>query len=266
MADPSTSHLNPVVDATEETDAFDALGGLYEESARLPFREHLEHHSVRKAVGDVTGLDVLDLGCGSGLYTRRLAAWGAARVTGVDCSAGMLATARAVERARPVGARYVRADATRPVTDGAEGTADLVLSVYVLCYARSERELTAVLTTARRALRPTGGRLVAVTLNPDYGRGTAYYAPYGFTLTQPDEREGAPVTLDATLPSGGRLHVTAHWWSRDTYERAARAAGFAGTAWTPMAVSPRGRELLGDAYWSAYLRAPQALILEATAL
>ncbi|MFH8789250.1 class I SAM-dependent methyltransferase [Streptomyces roseoverticillatus] len=257
MREPSTTG------AAGTTDAFDALGDLYEESARLPFREHLEHHSVRKAVGDVTGLDALDLGCGSGVYTRRLAAWGAARVTGVDCSASMLATARVVERARPVGARYVHADATRPVTD--DGTADLVLSVYVLCYARSQQELTGVLTTARRALRPTGGRLVAVTLNPDYGRGTAYYAPYGFTLTQPEEREGAPVTLDATLPSGGRLHLTAHWWSKDTYERAARAAGFARTSWTRLTVSPQGRELLGDAYWSAYLRAPQALILEATA-
>ncbi|MEU1672129.1 class I SAM-dependent methyltransferase [Streptomyces roseifaciens] len=256
------SDLN-TVNAAGGTDAFDALGALYEESARLPFREYLEHHSVREAVGDVTGLDALDLGCGSGLYTRRLAAWGAARITGVDSSAGMLATARAVERARPVGVRYVHADATRPAAAGVDGSTDLVLSVYVLCYAHSEQELTAVLATARRALRPAGGRLVAVTLNPDYGRGAAYYAPYGFTLTQPEEREGAPVTLDALLP-GGRLHVTAHWWSRKTYERAARAAGFAGTSWTPLTVSPRGRRLLGDAYWSAYLRAPQALILEAT--
>ncbi|MFI9310891.1 hypothetical protein [Streptomyces triculaminicus] len=119
-----------------------------------------------------------------------------------------------------------------------------------------------MLTTARRLLAPDG-RLVAVTLNPGHGRGTPYYAHYDFTLTQPEDGEGAPVTLDAAFPSGRRLNVTARWWSHETYEKTAVAAGFSRTSWIPLSVSPQGVALHGDAYWSAYLQAPQAVVLEA---
>jgi malonyl-CoA O-methyltransferase len=53
----------------------------------------LEGPVVREAVGDVRGLDVLDLGCGTGRHALWLAA-GGATVTAVDFSAGMLAAAR----------------------------------------------------------------------------------------------------------------------------------------------------------------------------
>ncbi|MET9532563.1 class I SAM-dependent methyltransferase [Streptomyces sp. NPDC006649] len=245
---------------------FDTLGDTYERSAvELPFREHVEHHSVRQAVGDVTGLTVLDMGCGSGIYTRRLATWGARHVTGIDVSGGMLATGHEREHAQQAGVTYLRRDATRPGPAGdplLDGTCDVVVSVYALCYAVTEQELTGFLTTARRALKP-GGRLVAMTLNPDYGRGVRYYAGYGFSLTQHEEGEGAPVTLAATLPGGLPMSVTARWWSHRAYEKAASAAGFARSSWAVPTVSETGASQYGSAYWTAYLNAPQAVILNA---
>ncbi|HZD15284.1 MAG TPA: hypothetical protein VE196_09210 [Pseudonocardiaceae bacterium] len=50
-------------------------------------------------------------------------------------------------------------------------------------------------------------------------------------LTQDGEGEGVPVTLTATLPGGEEFSVTAHWWSREVYEQAARDAGFPGLSW-----------------------------------
>lgn len=44
--------------------------------------------------GDVTGKDVLDVGCGSGVYSVDFAGRGARRVVGVDFSENMLALAR----------------------------------------------------------------------------------------------------------------------------------------------------------------------------
>ncbi len=55
------------------------------------------------------GRKVLDLGCGPGLYTTRLAKTGAA-VTGVDFSAGSLAHARSVARAESLVIDYCHAD------------------------------------------------------------------------------------------------------------------------------------------------------------
>lgn len=47
-----------------------------------------------REAGDVTGKGVLDIGCGSGIYSADFARRGAARVLGVDFSRNMLALAR----------------------------------------------------------------------------------------------------------------------------------------------------------------------------
>jgi len=54
----------------------------------------LEEPVVREALGDVAGLAVLDLGCGTGRHAVWLANAGAA-VTGIDFSEGMMEKARA---------------------------------------------------------------------------------------------------------------------------------------------------------------------------
>jgi hypothetical protein len=178
----------------------------------------------------------------------------------------MLETARACEPFQSQ-VEYLHCDATHPRPQGdpsLDGNFDLVASMYVLCYATTMEELIGFFTTARRAIAGTGGRLVAMTLNPGYGRGHDYYAGYGFTLTQEQEGEGAPVTLEAALPGGQQLKVTAHWWSRQAYERAAASAGFTTITWTQPTVSDHGMAAYGSDYWAAYLAAPQGVILQAS--
>ncbi|MEV0037891.1 hypothetical protein [Streptomyces sp. NPDC050804] len=58
---------------------FDELAEIYEEFSRLPFRRELEFPSVLGVLGDLSGLRVLDLGCGSGVYSRTPARCGAGR-------------------------------------------------------------------------------------------------------------------------------------------------------------------------------------------
>ena len=60
--------------------------------------------------GNVEGLALLDVGCGSGYFSRQMARRGA-RVRGVDSSPRMVALARDLEAA--VRARPALADATR---------------------------------------------------------------------------------------------------------------------------------------------------------
>jgi SAM-dependent methyltransferase len=245
---------------------FDELGRAYERSAEdLPFREHLEMHSVRLAVGDITCLNVLDLGCGSGLYTRRYSQWGAHHVVGLDTSEGMLDVARNhPDTADNV--VYVRRDATSGRTESdAEigGLFDLVASVYVLCYASNMDQLIGFFETSRRALGDSGGRIVAMTLNPEYSRDPDYYRHYGFSLAQFHEREGASVTLTAPSYGDRDFTVTAHWWSAEAYETAARKAGFVKLTWTTPTVSEEGLALFGEEYWSNYVNHPHGLILSA---
>lgn len=71
-----------------------------------------------KLAGDLRGLKVADLACGSGHYTRKLQAAGAAQVVGVDISPEMVAIARGIESREPLGVEYLCLDATQPLPFG----------------------------------------------------------------------------------------------------------------------------------------------------
>src|SRR5712692_1086954 len=92
----------------------------------------LEEPFVREAVGEVRGLAVLDLGCGTGRHTVWLAAAGAT-VTAVDFSEGMLAEARRKTAAANV--RFLAHDLHQPLPFPS-GTFDLVVSGLVLEHLR----------------------------------------------------------------------------------------------------------------------------------
>jgi malonyl-CoA O-methyltransferase len=118
----------------------------------------LEEPVVREALGDVSGLAALDLGCGTGRHTLWLAGAGAA-VTAVDFSLGMMEKARAKPGAEKV--RFLAHDLHErlPFPDGAF---DAVVSGLVLEHLH---DLDAFFAEARRVLKP-GGRAVVSGMHP----------------------------------------------------------------------------------------------------
>ena len=65
---------------------------------------------TRRICGDVRGLRLLDVGCGSGYFAREMMPRGA-RVTGIDISPRMIASANEHETASPLGIAYQAVDA-----------------------------------------------------------------------------------------------------------------------------------------------------------
>ncbi|MGW7519512.1 class I SAM-dependent methyltransferase [Streptomyces sp. NPDC054796] len=237
-----------------ESSQFDALAQMYEEFSELPFRRHMEFPTVFSLLGEVSGLRLLDLGCGSGVYSRLLAASGADAVTGLDESAGMIDYAVRREERERLGVDFH----CGPLPHHLKGTFDLVLAVYVLPYATRYQELVAMCRTAGEALRP-GGRLLTLPVNPDFHPDPGYYAPYGFRLSAEAPREdGSPVGLHLRF---GRhdAHVTARYWTRPTLEKALSEAGFTGHTWRAHQVSP---ESVGDPFFQPYLDVPHAAVIE----
>jgi SAM-dependent methyltransferase len=107
-------------------------------------------------IGDVDGLDVVELGCGTAYWSAWLARRGAHPV-GVDLSEAQLATARAMQAERDLHFPLVHASAEDvPLADAAF---DLALSEYG---ASLWCEPEAWIAEAARLLRP-GGRLVFLT-------------------------------------------------------------------------------------------------------
>jgi SAM-dependent methyltransferase len=87
-----------------------------------------EHRLLVELLSPSAGERVLDVGCGTGWFTRRSSAMAGLRVTGVDIDAAALAFARE----RDPRTSYGRADAVRLPFD--DGSFERVMSVTTLCF------------------------------------------------------------------------------------------------------------------------------------
>jgi malonyl-CoA O-methyltransferase len=118
----------------------------------------IEEPHVDAWLGEVAGLAVADIGCGTGRHAHRLAARGAV-VTAVDFSDGMLAKARAKPGADRV--TWVEHDLARPLPL-ATGAFDRVVCALVVDHVRDLRALFAELG---RIARP-GAPIVVSVMHP----------------------------------------------------------------------------------------------------
>ncbi|HEY4343671.1 MAG TPA: class I SAM-dependent methyltransferase [Parvibaculum sp.] len=117
-----------------------------------------EWPSLRALLPDVTGLDVVDLGCGFGWFCRWARERGADTVQGFDVSEKMLARAR--EMTSDAAISYERADLE--TLDLSSGAFDLVYSSLAFHYIEKLERLFSVIA---HALRP-GGRFVFSVEHP----------------------------------------------------------------------------------------------------
>jgi SAM-dependent methyltransferase len=124
------------------------------------YRLEMNNPSFFELIGDVSGRNVLDAGCGDGYNTRLLARRGAT-LTGVDIAEAMISFARDEERREPLGIRYEQLSFVK--LDGlADGSFDFVVSTMALMDAPN---LLDSLAEFARVLRP-GGRLAFSILHP----------------------------------------------------------------------------------------------------
>ncbi len=237
---------------------YDALAELSEQTAESPLRKFYEEHTLFDALGEVDSLSVLDLACGTGIYTRKLKERGARRVVGIDNSEGMIAYARYVEEKDALDVEYFVRDVS---SLGDVGQFDRVMAAYLLHYAPTREALFSMCGNIGRALRP-GGRFVTVCVSPDINLSDpGYYLNYGFQLSG-GGADGDLLTLEIVLP-GMETKLFAHRWTRQTYEEALRAAGFTDIHWHAPQCHPMGLEIFGEEFWSDYLRTPHASVLSA---
>ena len=118
----------------------------------------LEERFLPPLLGDVRGRDVLDVGCGTGRHSVRLAAAGA-RVTAMDFSDEMVACARR----KPLwdSVRFITHDLAEPFPFERE-TFDIVLNCLVLEHIA---DLAALLREMRRVCR-AGGFVLISAMHP----------------------------------------------------------------------------------------------------
>jgi SAM-dependent methyltransferase len=238
---------------------YNAITREYQRSKQQPWRHYIECFTLFELIGDLKGKAVLDLACGEGYYTRQLKQRGAARVVGVDLSAGMIELAGTQEASQPLGIEYLVGDAKHLCL--AEQF-DLVVAGYLLNYAATREELLAMCCSITDCLKP-GYRFVSVNNNPAQPRAEFPLGrPYGFVKSADEEpHDGTPIVWTFFLEQGP-FSITNYQLSLATHEAVFSEAGFREVHWHKPRLMPEGAATYGEVFWSAFLEHPPIIFLE----
>ncbi len=241
------------------TTNYDPIAEQYQRSKQQPWRTFVECFTLMNLIGDLEGMDVLDVACGEGFYTRMIRERGAARVTGVDLSHGMIELARNQEARHRLGIEYVVGDA-RELLDSDQF--DLAVAAYLLNYARNRDEIQAMCDGIARSLKP-GGRFITVNCNPALVfSGAPPYRKYGVeTRVRGAWQDGAPIKWTFYL-SDGAFEIENYHLNVAIHEEAFRRAGFREVRWHPPRLSPEGLAEYDQAFWSSLLDHPPVAFIE----
>jgi len=240
------------------TTDYDPIVEQYKRSKLAPWRTYIESFTLFGTIGDVRDQQVLDVACGEGYYSRLLRLQGAAKVIGVDLSAGMVARAQQQEAEQPLGIEYVVGDGKNLPF---EAEFDLVVAAYLLNYAATREELAAMCDSIAHCIKP-GGRFVTVNCNPGLDFPSApSYRQYGFeTSVEGDWREGAPIIWTFFLDDGP-FSIENYYLSVPTHEALMEQAGFQSVHWRGAEVSPQAEPGPADEFWQPFLQAPPVTVI-----
>ncbi|RYP65979.1 hypothetical protein DL771_008026 [Monosporascus sp. 5C6A] len=183
-------------------EGYDTYAAIYERFASSP-TGILEAQLLGSALGDCTGLAVLDLGGGTGLRARQAVELGASHVDVVDVSPEMLRIGRQQTSPEHDGRiAWHEADVSKPLDDQLQlrETYDLVMANWVMDSMGSVADLEGVWANVGARLRP-GGRFVGIRVND-------LWAPY-----LADGRYGVWMREKERIPGGVR-----YWYKIDIAE------------------------------------------------
>lgn len=211
-----------------------------------------EKSSVIKATGELRGLNVLDMACGTGVYTRLAKSCGAARTVGVDHSREMLKVAESYERTEAMGIEYIKSDVTEV---GSIGKFDRILAIWLLNHASSLRELRQILEAVALNLA-TDGLFTALTVNPNFTLSEKGWSDW---KTPPFEEVREPERIVYKY-EGLRFYK----WSERAYACELRNTGFTRIEWRDVSVPEAFLDGPEAEQWSEFLTNPPMRILTAS--
>ena len=252
---------------------YDDLGAKYEVIKSTP-HNIVCFNTTRRVLGDVSGLRVLDLACGTGYYSTYFLDWGAKSVVGIDLSAEMVREANAALAQAPQRKshlKYYVGDVSQPdllrSLNLSDEKFDLVHGAWLLNYASTASELTAMWHTIAAALEP-GGRFVG--LGPNVAD-----ANFGFDAPWGEEKYGVTFMPIKKVEHGYKAHIKAFTATpvefenyilneKGFYEKCAKEGGMRDLRFEPVVPETEDISKYEDGFWDEYSKRPRAAICIAT--
>ncbi|WP_461538774.1 class I SAM-dependent methyltransferase [Spongorhabdus nitratireducens] len=233
------------------------LADLYKTTgSAIDWRVWAEPWSLLNATGPVTGLNVLDAACGTGIITRLMARSGAASVTGIDISPEMLSEAQE-DTSEPsihyfeMGIEDYRATELH----------DLAVSSFLFNEALTIEQLRQFCLSLHRNLKP-GGRIVTLMDMPDRVIDVDY-SHYGFSFRQNRQmNEGDPFEIDYHIGSDC-FTLQLNYYSPEFVQQTLENCGFRDVCMHPLGPSPEGLKAMPSGYWNTMICRPPLIIISA---
>lgn len=222
---------------------YEQLASKYRETDLKPDKYFSILPTVLQLIGDLSGKTVLDMGCGSGFFSRAVADAGAISVLGIDRSTAQIELAK-IEPHPNV--KYLVDD----IFEVPLPKVDVVCAPFLINYLSSKNELVTFLKKVKEALNESGRAIFVIDLPSGrdlkkYGARKAVHGSY---------KDGTPMTLELFDGNGKSICVLeAYYLQPSTFEAALKEAGFSTVRKTAPIVSKEGLDAYGEEYWRSYL-------------
>lgn len=212
----------------------------YADSKQLPFRVEVERYTLFSLLPELRGKRVMDVGCGEGIYSRKLIDLGATHVIGVDGAADFIELARRRNKGYEGKIEYHH----QLIQDfKGVGDQDLAVGSYVLSYPRSLEEAVAYCKSIALCLK-SSGKFIGFNNNPFEVFDGVRHDKYGFQKEMHGAKEGGEVIYRV---SGMNNPIVNIHLNPKTYEEAFRQAGFSEFYWVDVLLNPANSQ--GEDYW-----------------
>ncbi len=216
----------------------------------LPFRYDVEAYTIQQligSIGGVAGKRIVDLGCGDGIYARKLVEQGAEQVLGIDLDPDFITKGVEANTGYETKVSYQLEDIQNPAAHG-KNDADIVLGSYVMSYPKNYAELVAYAKTVASHLKP-GAKFVGFGNNAFEVCKKAKYHKYGCVKRQDSDVDGSIITGEV---KGLKEPIITHYFKPETYQKAFAEVGL-DLEWRPVQVDPNTMQSPG--YWNELIGA-----------
>jgi SAM-dependent methyltransferase len=202
---------------------------------------------------DLQAANILDVGCGQGVYLRNLQKLTSGSLYGVDVSDEMLKAARSESNEKIIFEKVDFVD--HQICSSLQlnqGFFDVAISTWALCHAQTVDELKKTISNIANSLKK-GGRFYGITMSPDLVPADyPSYLKYSYTYVLAGEPKDKLFDEDKVFftvfdKNGEKvIEVPDYYFERATFEKVFREAGFEIVKMDALAKVAPNPQLFGD--------------------
>lgn len=225
------------------TNVYDTdLAKKFQKTDLKPDKQFSFGPTIMDILGDIRGKTLLDLGCGDGFFTIKIADAGAKQVVGIDNSEEQIRLAN--EKSHPENVDYILGDIYMEKLPKSDG----ILAPFVINYAQSTKELDFLFNSMYQSLN-SNGKIVIVF---DIPRGKDLKRFGGVKTLLGPAVDGTQIKIDLYNEDKFICALYSYYYTFETLKKMLLQAGFKNIKKHNQIISNEGIEKFGVEFWKNF--------------